>query len=391
MRLCLGCGHVDEHRDCPNVAAPRSSSEKVQRIQRALGEIDRTLFALKMSKAAPTRATLMELLSARTRLDQLQSADLADFGQKRAYNFVETALDERTRAVKAALGEEGDALADLFPFARRAVELSFRSAQARLDASEFDAQALSGLAIHPIQAASNRGVSLSRICGEIDEVLEKSRPLDARVRAWGMKNLPALVTGKDPVEVPADLAGGSRLGAIVGRGPASRRASAATQFRLLGDEFRERLYLLAVNPLLLRRVSAVSQAEEAWRKHMAGDGAARWDVVRRSNVDLLGHFLGQGDLGARFDDMILELARKSRPATPASLRPAAQLKDEEWEGLGCAYFLIYASADESSSEGIVWDPIVRSIVELGGEGKNEELTRKAQLARVRARWTRQGG
>jgi hypothetical protein len=255
----------------------------------------------------------MTLLAEEGLLDRFQAKDLADFGQKRAYNLIETALKDRVREMQEALGEDGKQVVAQFSFARKAVELAYRLAGAQLDASSFDATPLAALAVHPLPMAANRGVSLSVICGEIDGRLETTRALDAKVRGWGIKNLSALVAGKDPSDVPPEHMGGGLgvLGAIVGRGPASRRASAVTQFKLLGDEFRERLYLLAANAILLRRASGVSQAEEAWRKHLAAEGGL-WDAIRKGSADLLGFFLGPLPTSARASTMRSPRSRRSR-------------------------------------------------------------------------------
>jgi hypothetical protein len=391
----LTCGCVDEHRDCPVVAAPRTPEEKVQRVQRALAEVDRTLFALKMSKDPPDRTTLMTLLAAEGQLQRFPSKDLTDFGQKRAYNLVETALRERRQDVEHALGESGSGLAESFAFVRRAIELAFRTAGARLDATELDASQLSRLALYPVAVARNRGVGIATICSEIEARLEETRGHDARVRDWGARNLPALLTGKDPVELPKKHQSGSFavLGAIVGRGPASRRAAAATQFKLLGDQFRERLYLLAANPILLRRASTVSQAEEAWRKHTSGAGGALWERIKKSETDVLAFFLGPiSDLAARFDDAIAELARKPRGTARHALRPFEALDAEDWDVLGRAYFLIYDAIEGGgSSDAVVWEPIVRAIVELEPGGQVNEVARRKVHGDVRARWLKTRG
>ncbi|MEZ0228048.1 MAG: hypothetical protein ACAI25_05440, partial [Planctomycetota bacterium] len=355
------------------ILTPKTSQEKVQRVQRVLADVDRQLFAIKMSKEPPTRTTLLTLLACEGLLERAHSSDLADFGQKRAHNLIETALKERRQSVEATLGDEGRSLGETFVFARRAVELGFQVAVTRLDASSFDASPLGALPINPVAGAANHGVKLSRVCQEIDGRLDQTRPLDGKVRGWGLKNLSALVTNRDPLDFPAELVSGGFgvLGAIVGRGPASKRASAATQFKLLGDSFRERLYLLAANSILLRRSSLVSQAEEAWRKHLAGEAAARWEKLRRHENDVLAFFLGPiPELGAKFDEALQELARRARSSTPGGLVPLDKLDDEDMETLARAYFLIYdavvtdvGEGDDSKESPVVWDTIARSVVE----------------------------
>jgi len=393
LRLCLTCGCVDEHRDCALVPAPRTGPEKVQRVQRALGDVDRQLFALKMSKEPPTRLTLLALLSAEGQLERFQAKDLADFGQKRAYNLIETALKDKRKAVEEALGDPARGLADTFSFTKKAIELVFKIQTAKLDALSFDATALAALPIHPVQAARSKGATLSAICRELDERLEETRPLDKRASGWGLKNLTALVTGKEPVEYPPELVstgGLSVLGAIVGRGPASKRASAATQFKLLGDAFRERLYLLAANPIVLRRSSNVSQCEEAWRKHLAGPGATRWEEIKRSQQDVLAYFLGPiPDIGTKLEEALQEIAKRSRTAQlPAGLVAFEKLALEDWETLARAYFLIFevVVADASSGEGVVWDKVVRGIVERKTGGAVDAAARASVVAEVRDAW-----
>lgn len=393
MRLCLTCGYVDEHRDCALVPAPKTSPEKVQRVQKALGELDRLLFTLKMSKEPATRTSLLALLAAEGQLERFQAKDLADFGQKRAYNLLETALKDRRKEVEATLGDASHSLGETFAFAKKAIELLFRVAGARLDATSFDASPLGALPIHPVEAARNKGISLARICQDVDARLEETRSLDAKVRGWSLKNLSALVGGGDPLEFPAELVSGGlgMLGAIVGRGPASKRASASTQFKLLGDSFRERLYLLAANPIVLRRSSGVSQSEEAWRKHLAGAGAARWEEIRKAQQDVLAFFLGPiPEVGARIDESLLELAKRPRSGAPPGLVPFDTLGSEDWETLARAYFLIYDAvvADASSNEGIVWDRVVRGLIERKPGGAVDSAARAKVVHEVKEEWVK---
>ena len=301
------------------------------------------------------RRALLLVLEAEDLLERSPASDLTSFEDKRAYNALATKLARRRQELAQADAlERGMRLVADFPYARRAVELLFGLALRRQDAWDFDVQGLASIPA-PIRKATDSGAALKDICAEIDERLRESAALDQEVESWGWANLRPLMAGDEPFHFPEHLLGSrvtASLGALVGRAN-TRRAAAREKWKSLATRFRERLYLLGANAILWRVTSRLAQAEEAWKRHTAREGA-RWATIQRDDPDLLRFLLGglgdDVDVGAGAEKGLARIARGSRALLRGSLRGFAEVAPDEWDAFARAYFFERGAVlDESGS------------------------------------------
>jgi hypothetical protein len=198
------------------------------------------------------------------------------------------------------------------------------------------------------------------------------------------------VTGRDPLDVPADMGGkATLLGALVGRGPASRRASAVTQFKLLGERFRERLYLLGANTIVLRFLSTLSQAEEAWKQLVGGkSGGEAWERIQKDGVDLLEFYLGgPGSLARGIAETMNVLARRSKLLARTSLRRFDAVEPDEWDVFAKAYvFELSAIMNDLSARDIAMPVVARALLERRQASPVDEAALASLLKTVRDTW-----
>lgn len=333
MLLCLQCGRIEDHdvRCARRLPPPKSPSERAERALRAVRlALSSHAGVEKSRKATPPRVLLLRLLSAERLLEQHPAASLDSYEDKRAFNEAATKLAKARADLEATLpAGEGARLAEDFPFAKQAIELLFAQTCRRIEAQKFDMASiprLLGLQPEPRPA-------LADVCGAIEKRLEESRGLDEQVRALGWKNLRGLMAGLAPVEEKS----GGVLGALVGRS-GTARFKLQTDFKVLGERFRERLYLLGVNTIVLRVVSRLAQADEAWRRHLGkADGPARLERVKREN-DVIAYILGPRDGEGSVESVVAQLAASSPGVVIGAVRPFESLKVDEWEVFAMAYF-----------------------------------------------------
>jgi hypothetical protein len=389
MQLSLTCGHVDDHDDaCPRqIDIPKTSTEKAERIQRAVALALSTLSGIEklQGNLSPSQA-LLRVIGAETFLQNYPQSGLESFEQKRAYNEAATKLANKRSVLQERFPRgEGERFTADFEFAKTAVEKLFSLSARRVEAAKFDGSALEALPISPMKLPPDR--SLKAVCTELEKRLEEGRPMDTEVARWGWKNLRALMLGEDPVDEDSRGAA-SFLGALVGRGPQTRKMTLKTQFKLLGDRFRERLYLLGANAILLRVVSRLAQAEEAWRKHLSKDGAASWERIKSRGGELLSHILGNQDgLPGRVEDIIAARAGESKVIVLRGLMAFEEIKADEWEAFAMAYFFeLAAVVGELSSRDISASGVATILMERrqGVEADRDGLSRTLQ--HIRETW-----
>jgi hypothetical protein len=332
------------------------------------------------------RLAALRLASAQGVLERYSSTDLASFVDKRAHN------EQQTLVLKAIDQLDQRALLLDYIFARKAVELLFELSLVRAECAGFDYSPLAQLEQSPVPIAREPGQKLGDVGTAIEKCLDASRGLDADVGRWGWENLPALMRGAEPVEIPVELTGGGTkalLGAFVGRGPKTRRLVAASNFKLLGHRFRERLYLLATNTLILRLVSRLAQAEEAWRRFLARDeGAERWQTIGRNGTDILEYILEHQDGNSQSaEEAVGQIGTEIGANQAKRLRPIAELEAREWEVFAMAYFFeLAAIMGDLSSRDVGITGLAGPLIErpLRGDFDRSHLDRA--LENVRETW-----
>jgi hypothetical protein len=378
MQLCLECGRVEEHREeCPRrPPTPGTPVEKQKRVQKAMAVAQAVLDATdEMEKTSPKLA-ILKLLAGEAVLDRYPSRDLAAFDQKRAHNDLGTALAKKRAALEQSSGA-GARFTEDARFAKQAVEALFAQALRREEAKRFD---LTGLEKLPVKPLANLKAPLKKISEEIGERLDQSRSVDAKVTEWGWKNLGRLMLGLDPLEVPPKMLGGAGL---FGKG--AKAQEVAQTFKPLGDQFRERLYLIGANAALLPVISRQAQTEEAWRKLIAKAGnAERWERIKAGEKELLEYLVGaEPSLPQGVEEVIVLLAVNSRALESLGLRPASEVRGVEWEGWAKGYFLELAAITEGEMK--TFEFSTRKLSKLLIERRNREEIPRERVASVLAR------
>lgn len=337
MQLCLECGRIEEHHDeCPRrPPAATSPAEKTKRVQKAMAVAQAVLAASDETAKGSAKLAIVKLAAAEGLLERYSNRDLAAFDQKRAHNDLATALAKKRDALEESSGA-GRRFTEDARFAKQAVETLFAQALRREEARRFDSAALAKLP-RPIEGLDR---PLKKIAEAIETRVAETRSLDEKIAAWGWKNLGRLMLGLDPLEVPAELEGDVGVLGKLGVGKRTRRLTLVAAFKPLGEQFRERLYLIGANSILLPVVSRLAQAEEAWRRLLAKEGGAeRWERVKKEK-ELLEYLLGdEPRLPAGVEDVVAMLAASSRALRVLGLRSPSEIKGHHWEAWAKGYFL----------------------------------------------------
>jgi hypothetical protein len=368
MRLCTSCGTIDGHSPkCPQ-AELELASPREERVRRAMADAEAVLASIKGSK--DQKATVLEVLAAESRLERNPSRDLAAYDAKRAHNDLVKKLEKARVDLQVSIPDgEGQQVVEDYPFAKRAVEALWNLSLRRAESAGLEATALSKLPTYPVAAAAVRGMLPRKLCDGIEQRLDETRKLDAQVQAWGWKNLRPMIFGGEPVEVPAQFLGGMAgyLGAIVGRGRVEKKKEATAQFKLLGRQFRERLYLIGSNTILLGVVSRLAQAEEAWKKLLAQDGAARWERIKQEGSHVFRAILGEQEgLPGAVEEVVTTMVTGSGRAVLRVLRPFAEIGAVDWEAYSKAYFYELEqvlSESRTGEERISTEYLTRALIE----------------------------
>jgi hypothetical protein len=338
------------------------------------------------AKESPKLA-ILKLLAADALLERYPSRDLAGFDQKRAHNDLVSALAKKRIALEESSGA-GRAFTEDARFAKGAIETFFGVALRREEQKRVD---LGGLARLPVKPIDKLDRPLKQIVNEIDSRLDESRAVGGKVTEWGWKNLGRLMLGLEPLEVPRGLLGsGTGVLSKLGVGKSEREAEVAATFKPLGDQFRERLYLIGVNTSLLPIVSRVAQTEEAWKKLLAkNDGAARWERIKAGERELAEYVVGAEEgLPGSLEDVIARLAASSKLLQQVGLRAPDEVRGVEWEAWAKGYFLELEaiSSGEEGTHQFGTRRLARLLIERrGGEAIPREQVAE-MLARLQEEW-----
>ncbi|HZU99863.1 MAG TPA: hypothetical protein VFF73_24330 [Planctomycetota bacterium] len=375
MQLCLECGKVEEHADeCPRrPPVPTTPAEKQKRVQKAMTVAQAVLDA---SATAAPKVAILKLLAAENLLERYPSRDLPGFAEKRSHNDLVTALGKKRGELETSSGA-GHKFTEDAVFAKQAVSALFLQALRRAESRGFDRSALGRLPVSPVEGLTR---PLKNVAADIGDRLEKSRGLDAQVRVWGWKNLGRLMLGLEPLDVPSELMGGV-LGKL-GVGKSTRRIELLGEFKKLGDQFRERLYLIAASSTILPVMSRLAVAEETWKKLTTKDGGAeRWDRIKKDEKELLEYILDPDpSLPQGAEDVVSLLASNSRALVVLGLRPFEEIRGVDWEAWAKGYFLeLHQMADGDMASGEFG---TRKLARLLVEKRPGEGVDRDKIARV---------
>lgn len=385
MRLCLACALIETHASgCPR--APQAPQDPAAATRAAMAEAESRLE--KVAEFSPAEGIL--LLQSALELLELRSArDLPTFDAKRAHNELISRIKRRRSDLETNISASGALLSEEYGFAKQALSRFLDLQLRRAEARAYDVSALEKLPLSSIPVADR---SLSDIGAEVERRLDESKNLDVEVARWGWKNLRPLMLAREPAEIPPELAGGgvgSYLGALVGKGPSTRRVAATTRFKLLGKQYRERLYLLGANPPVLRVTSRLLQAEDAWKKLLGrDDGATRWSRLKEENRVVIAFFLDDELAGARdLESALASAAAESPAAVRRALRPFDAVEPDEWDIMAKAYMLVFASImGGGSSRDVGLETVAPAILQMTNGERADAVTRMQAFQSIRDVW-----
>jgi hypothetical protein len=369
MSLCLNCGLIENHASgCAN--APTTGHgpppDKLERVRNAMTRAEALRKNCEDLASTSPRRAFLGLLSAGALLEQYTSRELVAFDEKRHHNELATRITKEREELLKELSSTGERpILEEAGFIKKALELFFNLVCARMATAEFDGTPLATMP-NPIRSASEPPVNLPAVCAEVEARIAESGNLDAEVRSWTWVNLRNLMTSREPKEIPQDRVGSSVtgvLGALVGRGNTTRRLSAIGDFKRLGDLFRERLYLIAANGILLRVRSRLAQAEESWKRHLGGGGLTRWEHVQREGFDIIEYYLGSPPTPS-VETAFTEAARGAGRLSVTGIRSFADIEPDEWDVFAKAYFFeLTALMDDLSSRDVALSNVAPALIE----------------------------
>jgi hypothetical protein len=433
MSLCIRCGKVYEHaKGCvsaPEGAFDASPQARNERTLGALKEAQSAIEAAKPLVESKPRDAAKALFAVESTLTRHPSGDLASFEHKRNYKATEESLSKLKTEVLSQLGDRGSEIFTDLAYSKRALELLHAVHLRRREIGSITLDELAqvpGLGFNPKEATdpTDPGSLVKNACETIEKQLASTAGIDFDVDQWGKQFVESLSLGEPPRAWPARflpsvvmpcafvvagvatggagvlfsqirddrtiLLGGAGVGvALVVTGivllarSVAVRGKLPSQFEALSQNYRLRLYLVAVDRCLRRYVSTLSQAEEAFRAHTSGDQAARWKRIKTQERDLVKAVAGDGwDERHPVDEEIVRKISAANLVSPDSLKSANALPREMWDGLGKAYFLNRREEDSGNEAWLA--TMATGVLERLGTREDTAGVRKLALTNARS-------
>lgn len=422
LKISLETGRIE----VPGLPEGATEEQKNERTLALVSEVKAELEEISGFVEEKPRVALARLWVLRTHLDAYPVRWIRNYASRKEWNDASKLLDELKEKASGSLAEgQGKQIWEDMPYIRESVQLLFAKLRAQGEVQRLILSPLGKLQFAKIKYQREGPDDLIRVCREIEEHLGKGADIDAKVRAWGDRNLQALLKGDAPAEVPAGMApamgpgagmlglgllllgGGGALAstgkaapgagaAVVGLGLAaaggaqlmkglSRRAALPKEFAELSAQFRERLYLICCLRGLYQQTSSYTRSSDALDTFQKKEGgAARWKRVKVDDKDLTQTFADGADQWhpkQTIENWLTEQVTKTYRLDSQSLAAQADIDLEAWEAIYRAWLL---ASDEYGGSGKLLDTV--SDLLFVKRGENTDAERKRVFAEVKQAW-----